>query len=129
MLMEKVQQRGAGFRSLTEAIDTTSAAGRMMMQMVGVFAKFERAMLRERTKAGSMQPVCKAASAVGDANSSRTRRMRSCGWLPSAKSPQLTWRGCSAFIRQPCRACCRLAPATSSPLCQYDLRHLPLRVQ
>lgn len=51
-LMEKVQQRGAGFRSLTEAIDTTSAAGRMMMQMVGVFAEFERAMLRERTKAG-----------------------------------------------------------------------------
>src|SRR5271168_793316 len=41
-----------GFRSLTEAIDTTTAAGRMMMQMVGAFAEFERAMLRERTKAG-----------------------------------------------------------------------------
>ena len=42
----------AGFRSLTEAIDTTTPAGRMMMQMVGAFAEFERAMLRERTKAG-----------------------------------------------------------------------------
>ncbi len=50
--MEKVQQRGAGFRSLTEAIDTTSTAGRMMMQLVGVFTEFERAMSRERTKAG-----------------------------------------------------------------------------
>lgn len=43
---------GAGFRSLTEAIDTTTPAGRMMMQMVGRFAEFERAMIRERTSAG-----------------------------------------------------------------------------
>jgi len=43
---------GAGFRSLTEAIDTTTPAGRMMMQMVGAFAEFERAMIRERTRAG-----------------------------------------------------------------------------
>ena len=51
-LMEKIDTAGAGFRSLTEAIDTTTAAGRMMMQMVGVFAEFERAMIRERTMAG-----------------------------------------------------------------------------
>jgi DNA invertase Pin-like site-specific DNA recombinase len=37
---------------LTEAIDTTTPAGSMMMQMVGAFAEFERAMLKERTKAG-----------------------------------------------------------------------------
>jgi DNA invertase Pin-like site-specific DNA recombinase len=52
MLMEKLAAAEAGFRSVTEAIDTTTAAGRMMMQMVGAFAEFERAMLRERTKAG-----------------------------------------------------------------------------
>ena len=50
--MERLGETGAGFRSLTEAIDTTTPAGRMMMQMVGAFAEFERAMLRERTKAG-----------------------------------------------------------------------------
>ena len=33
-------------------INTTTPAGRMMMQMAGAFAEFERAMLRERTKAG-----------------------------------------------------------------------------
>ena len=39
--------RGAtGFRSLTEAVDTTTAAGRMMVQML------ERSMVRERTRAG-----------------------------------------------------------------------------
>lgn len=51
-LMEQVKERKAGFRSLTEAVDTTTPAGRMMMQMVGAFAEFERAMLKERTKAG-----------------------------------------------------------------------------
>jgi DNA invertase Pin-like site-specific DNA recombinase len=51
-IMERLTEAQAGFRSLTEAIDTTTPAGRMMMQMVGAFAEFERAMLRERTKAG-----------------------------------------------------------------------------
>ena len=50
--MEKIEAAGAGFRSLTEAIDTTTPAGRMMMQMVGSFAEFERAMIRERTMNG-----------------------------------------------------------------------------
>jgi DNA invertase Pin-like site-specific DNA recombinase len=50
--MERIADAGAGFRSLTEAIDTTTPAGRMMMQMVAAFAEFERSMLRERTKAG-----------------------------------------------------------------------------
>lgn len=52
ILMERLGSAQAGFRSLTEAIDTTTPAGRMMMQMVGAFAEFERAMLRERTRAG-----------------------------------------------------------------------------
>jgi DNA invertase Pin-like site-specific DNA recombinase len=52
LLMEKVEQAGVGFHSLTEVIDTTSPGGRMMMQMVGTFAEFERAMLRERTQNG-----------------------------------------------------------------------------
>ncbi len=52
IIMERLGEAKAGFRSLTEAIDTTTPAGRMMMQMVGAFAEFERAMLRERTKAG-----------------------------------------------------------------------------
>jgi DNA invertase Pin-like site-specific DNA recombinase len=52
LIMEIIDKAGAGFRSLTESIDTTSPAGRMMMQMVGTFAEFERAMIRERTRAG-----------------------------------------------------------------------------
>lgn len=51
-ILEKIEAAGTGFRSLTEAIDTTGPAGRMMMQMLGSFAEFERAMVRERTQAG-----------------------------------------------------------------------------
>jgi len=51
-LMEKIQQAGAGFQSLTEAVETNSPGGRMLMQIVGSFAEFEREMLRERTRNG-----------------------------------------------------------------------------
>ena len=51
-ILKTIEDKGAGFRSLTEAIDTTNAAGRMMMQMLGAFAEFERSMIIERTKAG-----------------------------------------------------------------------------
>ncbi|MDL2354633.1 MAG: recombinase family protein [Pseudomonadota bacterium] len=51
-LMDRAEKTGAGFLSLTEAVDTTSPTGRMMMQIVGSFAEFERAMLRERTHSG-----------------------------------------------------------------------------
>jgi DNA invertase Pin-like site-specific DNA recombinase len=52
IIMDRIENAGAGFKSITEAIDTTTPAGRMMMQMVGTFAEFEREMIRERTKAG-----------------------------------------------------------------------------
>src|SRR6266850_1646192 len=51
-IMERIAQAEAGFRSLTEAIDTTTPAGRMMLQMLGAFAEFERSMVRERTRMG-----------------------------------------------------------------------------
>lgn len=52
LILERIEAQGARFRSLTEAIDTTGPAGRMMMQMLGSFAEFERAMVKERTQAG-----------------------------------------------------------------------------
>ena len=52
IILERIDAAGSHFKSLTEQIDTSTAAGRMMMQMVGAFAEFERAMLRERTKQG-----------------------------------------------------------------------------
>ncbi len=47
-----LEKKGVGFRSVTEAVDTLTPAGRMVALMIGNFAEFERSMLRERTMAG-----------------------------------------------------------------------------
>lgn len=52
LIMESIKKAEANFKSLTEQVDTSSPAGQMMMQMLGAFAEFERAMIRERTNAG-----------------------------------------------------------------------------
>ena len=44
--------RGVGLRSLTESIDTTTAWGRLVLQIFGAMAEFERNLIRERTYAG-----------------------------------------------------------------------------
>jgi DNA invertase Pin-like site-specific DNA recombinase len=50
--VEALRLRGIGFRSLTEALDTTTAQGRLVFHMFGALAEFERSLIRERTQAG-----------------------------------------------------------------------------
>jgi DNA invertase Pin-like site-specific DNA recombinase len=50
--VENLRVRGIGFRSLTEALDTTTAQGRLVFHMFGALAEFERSLIRERTQAG-----------------------------------------------------------------------------
>jgi len=47
-----LEARGVGFRSLTEAIDTTTPGGRLIFHIFGALGQFERDLIRERTKAG-----------------------------------------------------------------------------
>lgn len=42
--------RGIGFKSMAEAIDTTSAAGRLVLHIFASLADFERELIRERTR-------------------------------------------------------------------------------
>jgi DNA invertase Pin-like site-specific DNA recombinase len=51
-MLHELNERGIGFRSLGEAIDTTTPAGKLMLTMLGAIAEFERAMIRERCSAG-----------------------------------------------------------------------------
>jgi site-specific DNA recombinase len=51
-LLEELDAAGVAFRSATEPFDTTTPAGRMMVQMLGVFAEFERATIVDRVIAG-----------------------------------------------------------------------------
>jgi DNA invertase Pin-like site-specific DNA recombinase len=44
--------RGVGFRSLQEAIDTTTPGGKLVFHVFAALAEFERDLIRERTSAG-----------------------------------------------------------------------------
>ena len=45
-----LDKRGVGFRSLTEAIDTTTPGGRLVFHLFGALGQFERDLIRERTR-------------------------------------------------------------------------------
>ena len=51
-VLEDLNGRGVAFHSLTEAIDTSNAAGRLLGHMIAALAEFERALITERTRAG-----------------------------------------------------------------------------
>jgi DNA invertase Pin-like site-specific DNA recombinase len=54
-LIETIRQlaeRGVGFRSLREQIDTTTSGGKLVFHVFGALAEFERDLIRERTHAG-----------------------------------------------------------------------------
>ena len=50
--VEGLEQRKIGFKSLTEAIDTTTSGGRLIFHIFAALAEFERSIIRERTLAG-----------------------------------------------------------------------------
>lgn len=52
LLLDDFRERELELRSLRESIDTTTAVGRMLYQLIGVFAEFERALTAERTRKG-----------------------------------------------------------------------------
>ncbi len=47
-----LEDRGVGFRSLQESIDTTTPGGRLVFYIFGSLAEFERDLIQERTRAG-----------------------------------------------------------------------------
>ncbi len=51
-LVSKFREKGARFSSLTEAIDTTTASGKLYFHIIAAFAEYEREGIRERTVAG-----------------------------------------------------------------------------
>jgi len=51
-VVTSLEQRGIGFRSLTEAIETATPGGRLVFHLFAALGQFERDLIRERTRAG-----------------------------------------------------------------------------
>ena len=51
-IIGELEKKGVGFESLTEKIETSSAAGKLVFHVFAALAEFERNLIRERTRAG-----------------------------------------------------------------------------
>jgi DNA invertase Pin-like site-specific DNA recombinase len=51
-IITTLNERGVGFKSLTEQIDSTASGGKLIFHVFGALAEFERDIIRERTQAG-----------------------------------------------------------------------------
>lgn len=70
-LFDEFSKKGVHFIAITQNIDTSSAVGKLQMQMLGAFAEFERNMISERTKEGM-----KNAKNVGKRGKDRKERRK-----------------------------------------------------
>lgn len=56
-LFDEFNRKGVQFIAVTQNIDTTSATGRLQLQIMGAFAEFERNLISERTKEGMRRAI------------------------------------------------------------------------
>lgn len=80
--LDELSERDIGFVSVHEPFDTTTSAGRLLLQVVGAFAEFERNVLRERTRSG-LEAARRRGARLGRprraVDSELTARMRASG--------------------------------------------------
>ena len=117
-VVNSLQDRGVGLRSLQEAIDTTTPASKLTFHIFAALAEFERDMIRERTRAG-LAAAHKRGVAIGrpltltpGQISSWPRRRR-----PTQPSQHVRWR--SSWV----------SPARRSIGTSWLARNAPLSVQ
>ena len=90
-----LEKRGVGFRSITEAIDTTTPGGRLVFHLFGALGQFERDLIQERTRAGLVAATARGrkggrkAVVVGD-KLQRARTMVAKGFTVREAAMRLT---------------------------------------
>jgi DNA invertase Pin-like site-specific DNA recombinase len=93
-IVQAIKDRGAGFRSLAEDIDTTTPAGRLVFHVFASIAQFERERISERTREGldaarRRGRVGGRPPALSSAQRAEVRRMRDVELLPLPEIAQL----------------------------------------
>jgi len=80
-VIERLEAKVAFFRSIQDPIDTGSPQGKVTLQVLGAAAEFERALTRERTKAGLASAAQRAAWAeTPDCGPKTLPLFARCGW-------------------------------------------------
>src|SRR6266567_752051 len=94
-IVERLENSGIQFISLTEDINTKAASGRLIFRVFAVLAEFERNLIRERTKAGLA--TARARGRLGGRGErQRKSRMKGCVLCGiAASSPLPSWRNSS----------------------------------
>ena len=88
-ILERVSAAGAKFRSLTELIHTSGPAGRMLMQMLGSFAEFEREMICvAHTRRPARSPRPRACARAKAQNHRRAKEGDRRGCIIRAQNPR-----------------------------------------
>jgi site-specific DNA recombinase len=96
---EELERSDVALRSATEPFDTSSPAGKMMLQMLGVFAEFERATIVERITAGMERAASQGRWVVGKVPYGYLRNRGPSSFIPTSLRPTssggsslCTWR-------------------------------------
>ena len=84
-IVEAIRERGAGFRSLAEDIDTTSSTGRLVFHVFASITQFERERISERTKEG-LAPARKRGRIGGRLSALTTVQKDEVRWMRDAES-------------------------------------------
>jgi DNA invertase Pin-like site-specific DNA recombinase len=86
-VIETIRERGVGFRSLTEELDTSGPMGTAMLTIMAAFAQLERDTMVERTRAGL------AAAAANNRHGGRPRKIDDAA---AARAKELKGKGINA---------------------------------
>lgn len=98
-LLERLEGMGCSFRSLTEPVDTSSAIGELVLQILGSVAQFERRLIRERAIAGQVAAYERGVRwggqprVLSDEDAAELVRCRLTGWFTIAQLAEMF--GCS----------------------------------
>ena len=112
-IITSLEAEAVGFRSLSEAIDTTTASGRLLFHVMGAIAEFERSLISERTSAGM------SAAKTRGQHLGRERKM-------TDEDAQWAERAIASGVMTP-SAAARVCACLSRPyIGRFDVRTMPV---